>query len=40
MASDHVLYLYLLDDLKHKVTKQYQCCVNLFLGEAGLGELL
>lgn len=40
MASDHAFNLYLLEDLKHKVAKQYHCCMNPLMGRLGVRELL
>lgn len=38
-ASDHIFFLYLLEDRRHKVAKQYSCGINLLMGNLGGREL-
>lgn len=40
MASDHAFYLYLLEDLKHKVAKKYHGCMNPLMVRLEVRELL
>lgn len=40
MASDYVFYLCPLENLKHKVAKQYHCCIRLLMGKVEVRKLL
>lgn len=40
MASEHIFYLCLLENLKRKIAKQYHCHIILLMGKLEMRELL